>query len=72
MFLDAECYEWAFLLALVIKNQVIINEIIYAYKTSNTLIHFSTNFYKGLSELSSWAKTEWYIYFILIHNVVKI
>ncbi len=61
MFLDAECYEWAFLLALVIKNHGIINQIIHAYKTSNSLIHFSSNFYKGLNELKEWGKTEWYV-----------
>jgi hypothetical protein len=60
MFLDAECYEWAFLLALVIKNHAIVNEIISAYKSSNPPIHFSTNFHKGLNELCLWAKTEWY------------
>jgi hypothetical protein len=61
MFLDAECYEWAFLLALVIKNHGIINQIIHAFKTSNSLIHFSSNFYKGLNELKEWGKTEWYV-----------
>lgn len=59
MFLSAECYEWAFMLALVIRNLTIINEIIYSFKISTNHAHFSANFVKGLSELHSWAKIEW-------------
>jgi hypothetical protein len=54
----AKCYEWVFLLAIVLKKFTILNEIMSQYKTGDLPEHISTSLDKGLTELDSWSINE--------------
>ncbi len=58
-FLNTKCYEWVFVLAIVLKKFSIINEITRLMKASELPPTVSISIRKGLQELDEWSQNEW-------------
>ena len=59
VFFSARCYEWVFLLALVLKKFTIANEVIRLLKSQELGANLRTSIRKGLDELEEWSHNEW-------------
>lgn len=58
-FVEAKCWEWVFLLGLVLKRFSIINEIMRMILTNELPPNMVDNLKKGINDLSVWSQNEW-------------
>jgi hypothetical protein len=58
-FIATECYEWVFLLALVLKRMALINEVMRKLVASELTKEVSTSLRQGIEGLDSWSQNEW-------------
>ena len=58
-FISANCYEWVFLLALVLKRMAIVNEIMRQLLAEELPEETASSLKQGLKELNNWSKNEW-------------
>jgi hypothetical protein len=56
----ADCYDWSFLLSLILKSQTMITQVINAIRIQDLSTHM-LGLQRGLIELETWADNEWYI-----------
>ena len=57
-FQSVKCYEWIFLLAIILKNFSILNELIRQLKSTEIASGVAQNIRKGLAELDTWSRNE--------------
>lgn len=58
-FISANCYEWVFLLALVLKRMAIVNEIMRQLLADELPEETKNSLREGLKELKIWSQNEW-------------
>ncbi len=58
-FIYARCYEWVFVLAIVLKKFTIISEILNKIRIGEMPDFISDSIKKGISELEKWSECEW-------------
>ena len=59
IFLSADCYDWAFLFALILRSQTMITQVMSGVRMQD----FSTlilALQRGLTDLEVWADNSWY------------
>jgi hypothetical protein len=59
-FLSSRCYEWAFVLGLVLQDFTILNEIVKKMRGNDLPADIAKSLKRGLSELNEWSQNEWY------------
>lgn len=62
IFLAADCYDWSFLLALVLKSQTMIIQVMNAIRVQDLSAHTFT-LQRGLLELETWVDSQWFAEF---------
>jgi hypothetical protein len=68
----AKCHEWVFLLAIILKNFSILNEVTRALKASEIPINVANNIRQGLGELDVWSRNECCGYRGVIQKIKKL
>ena len=58
-FIATECYEWVFLLALVLKRLALVNEVMRKLISSEFSKEMSDSLYRGIEALDIWSENEW-------------
>jgi len=69
-FIASECYEWVFLLALVLKRIGLINEVMRKLIASELTKEVSANLRRGIERLDIWSQNEWYCVLFRLAYVV--
>ena len=59
-FTSCRCYEWVFVLALVLQNFSVLSEIARKMRDGNLPPDVVKSLRKGLEQLDDWAQNEWY------------
>jgi RAB6A-GEF complex partner protein 1 len=57
-FQSVKCYEWIFLLAIILKNFSLLNEIMRQLKSTEIAAGVAQNIRKGLVDLDAWSKND--------------
>ncbi|CAF0923416.1 unnamed protein product, partial [Brachionus calyciflorus] len=57
-FLYSKCYEWVFILALVLKKFSVVNEVLRLVKNPDVSPLISNSIKKGIKELDVWSQQE--------------
>ena len=65
----AKCYEWVFLLAIILKNFTILNEIMRQMRTPEIPANIAKSIRDGLVDLDLWARNECCGYQSIIHKI---
>jgi hypothetical protein len=55
----AKCYEWVFLLALILRKVSVLNDIIRQINKSEFPVNIEKSLRQGIKDLDSWSKHEW-------------
>lgn len=58
-FISAKCFEWVFLLGLVLKRFTIINELFRQVNAGEVSSHVAISLKNGIKELDLWSQNEW-------------
>lgn len=58
-FIECKCYEWVFVLALVLQDFSILNELIIKLRSGNLSSQHLASLRVGLKELDEWSQNEW-------------
>ena len=61
-FISADCHEWVFLLALLLRKFSVLNEIVRQVRFNELPFQIEHSLKKGLRDLDAWSKNEWYVY----------
>lgn len=61
-FIAAECYEWIFLLAIVLRRTAIVKEIMRQLISSELPNNVANSLQQGISELNVWSQNEWFVF----------
>lgn len=55
----AKCYEWVFLLALILRKVSILNDTIRQINKSELPLNIENSLRQGIKDLDLWSKNEW-------------
>jgi hypothetical protein len=56
----AKCYEWVFLLALILRKVSVLNDIIRQINKSELPFNIEKSLRQGIKDLDLWSRNEWY------------
>lgn len=68
-FVYARCFEWVFVLAIVLKNYTLLGEIISQIKSNDLPPLISSSIQRGISELETWSMNECCGYRMIVQKI---